>query len=72
MIRKIYVVYNFVCGVLIALALLDKYMGRILKILDPAFKNLLNSKLSADKATAKEQIIHVLKKSSNDGIIKTI
>lgn len=72
MIKKIYVIYNFICGVLIALALIDRYAGKILKILDPTFRNLLNSKLpKTDKATAKEQIIHVLKKSSNDGIIQT-
>ena len=69
MIKKLYQIYNIIAGLLLLIALLDRYAGKILKIIDPAFKKLLESKIpKSDKATTKEEILYVLK---SDGSVIT-
>lgn len=54
--------YNVIAGIFLFIVLLDRYAGKILKKLDPEFRKLLESKIpKEDKATAKEEILYVLK-----------
>lgn len=56
-------------GILVGLALFDKFAGKLLVLLDPNFKNLLLAKLKKqDVQTTKEEIIHVLKPATSNGV----
>ena len=51
------------------IALLDRYAGKILAVVDPTFKAMLKSKLpKEDKATTKEEILHILKSNGSIGV----
>ena len=69
MIKKLYQIYNIIAGILLLVALLDRYAGKILKVIDPTFKKMLESKIpKQDKATTIEEILYVLK---SDGSVIT-
>lgn len=62
MIKKVYKVYNIIAGLILLVVLLDRYMSKILKIIDPTFRKMLESKVpKSDKATTKEETLYVLK-----------
>ncbi len=67
--RFVYKTYLICSGILVGFALLDKYAAKILKLVDPSFKNLLLAKLKREDIQAtKEEVIHIIQ--SANGINK--
>jgi len=68
LIKKVYKIYSYIAGLVLIITLLDRYAGKILTLIDPKFREMLKSKIKTDKATTKEQILHILK--SNGSIVQ--
>lgn len=78
MIKKVlflYKVYSYAAGFFLIIGILDQYAaGKILKIFDPTFRNLIVAKLKGiDTASTEENVLHILKPQLNhETVIKEI
>ena len=68
---KLLKIYLYISAFLVTVALLDKFAGKILKVIDPTFRNMLLVKLKKqDVQATKEQVLHIVKPATPNGVVE--